>query len=112
MIRLKRREHAFITIFHEVHINNLELIQKTYTNIKTLELSIPPEKCNYALGQSTIASEALNLLDNRLKAVYSLEEVIINFEEYPDREPSDDLRKKMRDIRWIVKLTRLLKKVW
>lgn len=97
---------------HEAHIENLELIRKTCTNIKTLELLIPPEHCNYALSQSAIAAEALNVLNTRFQAIHSLKEIIINFEKYPEHDPSDELTKKMRDIGWTVRVTRLPKRVW
>ncbi|KAF2182920.1 hypothetical protein K469DRAFT_690374 [Zopfia rhizophila CBS 207.26] len=97
---------------HEVHIENLELIRKTCTNIKTLELLIPLEHCNYALSHLATAAEALNVLDKRFKAIHSLKEIIINFEEYPECDPSDDLTKKMHDIGWTVRVTRLPKRVW
>jgi hypothetical protein len=45
-----------------------------------------------------IAEEALNVLDTRFKAIHSLKEIIVNFQEYPERNPSDDLTKKVRDI--------------
>ncbi|KAF2804520.1 uncharacterized protein BDZ99DRAFT_525357 [Mytilinidion resinicola] len=96
----------------EVHIENLELIRKTCTNIKTLELLVPLEHCNYALDDWAIASEALDLLNTRFKAIHSLKEIMINFEEYPEDDPSDGLTKKMRDIGWTVRITRLPKRVW
>jgi hypothetical protein len=73
---------------HEVHIENLELIGKTCTNIETLELLIPPEHCNYAVGHWATAAEALNVLDKRLKAIHSPKEIIINFEENPECDPT------------------------
>ena len=96
----------------EVHIENLELIRKTCTNIKTLELLVPLEHCNYALGDWAVASEALDLLNTRIKGIHSLKEIVCNFEEYPEHEPSDDLKRKMGDIGWAVRITRLPKKVW
>jgi hypothetical protein len=41
-----------------------------------------------------------------------LKEIIVNFEEYPEEDPNDDLTKKMRDIGWTVRVTRLPKRVW
>jgi hypothetical protein len=54
----------------------------------------------------------LDLLNARFKAIHSLKEIVINFEEYPEHEPSNDLTKKMGDIGWIVMITRLPKKFW
>ena len=96
----------------EAHVKNLELIRKTCTNIKTLETLIEPEHCNYALSHSAIAAEALDVLNTRFQAIHSLKEIIINFEKYPEEDPSDDLTKKMRDMGWTVRVTRLPKRVW
>jgi hypothetical protein len=106
----------------EVHIENLELIKKTCTNIKTLELLVPVEYSNYALQNWATASEALDLLNTRLKAIHSLKEIVINFEEYPEHDPSDGLsddssddlttKKKMRDIGWTIQITWLPKRTW
>jgi len=73
---------------------------------------VPPEHCNYALSDSAIAAEALDLLDTRFKNIPSLEEIIVNFEVYPQQDPSDDLMKKMHDYGGTVKATKLPKKVW
>lgn len=84
---------------HDVHIENLELIGQN-PDVKTFELLIPPEHYNYVLSYWLIASEALDILDKRLKAIHSLEEIIINFE------------KNTRDLGWVVRVTRLPKRVW
>ena len=97
---------------HEAHIENLELIRKTCTNIETLELLVPPEHSNYALGDWTIAAEALNILNTHFRSIHSLKEIIVNFKKYPECDPSDDLTKKMLDIGWTVMVTRLPKRVW
>ncbi|SRR6266536_1860572 len=99
-------------ILHEAHIKNLELIRDTCAGIQTLELLVPPEHYNYALSHSTIAAEALNLLDTRLKSIPPLKEIIVNFKVYPEGDPSDDLTKKIHDYGWTVKVTELPKKVW
>jgi len=108
------------TRLDEVHIENLELIRKTCKNVKTLELLVPAEHSNYALRDWPIAFEALDLLNTRFKAIHSLKEIVINFEEYPEHAPSDDLSddssdgltKKMRDIGWTIRNTWLPKRVW
>jgi len=97
---------------HEVHINNLELIRKSCTNIETLELLIPPDHSNYALYDWATAAEALNILNTHLRSIHSLKDIIVNFEEYPECDPSDDLTKKMRDLEWTIMITRLPKRVW
>ena len=99
-------------ILHEVHIKNLELIRDTCAGIQTLELLVSPEHYNYALSRSTIAAGALNLLDTRLKSIPLLKEIIVNFKVYPERDPNDDLTKKIHDYGWTVKVTKLPKKVW
>jgi hypothetical protein len=97
-----------------VHIKNLELVQDTCTSITTLKLllSNPLECANYALNDSPIAAEALDLLDTRFKAIPSLKEIIVNIHVYGEEDLSDDLMKKMRDCGWTVKVTKLPKKVW
>lgn len=99
-------------ILHEAYIKNLEIIRDIYTGIQTLELLVPPEHCNYALSHYTIAAEALNLLDIRFKSIPSLEEIIVNFEVYPEEDSGDDLTKIIHGYRWIIKVTELPKKVW
>jgi hypothetical protein len=83
----------------------------TCTKIQTLELLVPPKCCN-ALDEWAVASRALDLLNTQLEAIHSLEEIVINLEEYPGHEPSDDLTKTIGDIGWTVRITRLPKKVW
>ena len=97
---------------HQVHIENLELIRKTCRDIETLELLILPEHCNYALGDMAVATEALNILNTHFRTFQFLKEIIINFEEYSERNPSDDLTKKMRNMGWTVIVTRLPRRVW
>jgi len=67
---------------------------------------------NYALSDSAIAAEALDLLDTRFKSIPSLKEIIVNFKVYPEQDPSDDLTKKMHDNGWTVSVTKLPKKKW
>lgn len=80
-------------ILHKVHIENLELIRDTCTGVKTLELSVPPEHCNYSLSHSAIAAEALNLLDTHFESIPYPKEIIVNFNVYPQWDPIDDLTK-------------------
>jgi hypothetical protein len=99
-------------ILHEAHIENLGIIRDTCAGIQTLELLVPPEHCNYALSHDAIAAEALNLLDIRFKSIPSLEEIIVNFEVYPERDSSNGLTKTIHGFGWTVKVTELPKKVW
>ena len=50
---------------------------------------------------------SLDLLDARFKAISSLKEVIVDVHIYDDEGLSDDLRKKMRDCGWTIKVTKL-----
>ena len=97
---------------HKAHIKNLELVRDTYTSIRTLELLVSSNCANYALSDSSIAAEVLDLLDTHFKNIPSLKEIVINFEMYLEQDPSDDLTKKMHDYEWTVKVTKLLKKKW
>lgn len=97
---------------HEAHIKNLDLVRDTCTSIRTLELLVSPDCENYALSDSPIAAEALDLLNTHFKSISSLKEIVISFEVYPEQNPSDDLRKKMYDYGWSVKITKLHKKKW
>ncbi|KAF2241797.1 hypothetical protein BU26DRAFT_524944 [Trematosphaeria pertusa] len=97
---------------HQAHIRNLELIRDTCTSIRTLELLISPDCANYTLSDSPIAAEALCLLDTHFKNIPSLKEVVINFEVYPEQDPSNDLTKRMHDYGWTVKVTKLPEKIW
>ena len=99
-------------VLHEAHIENIELVRVNCTSIQTLELSIPPEHCNYALNHSAIAVEALDLLDARLKTIPSLKEILVNLKVYPQEDSSDDSTKTMHGYGWTVKVTELPKKVW
>jgi hypothetical protein len=90
---------------HEAHIKNLELVRDTCTSIRTLELLVSPDCVNYALSGSPIAAEALDLLDTHFKNIPSLKEIVIDFEVYPEQDPSDDLTKKMHDYGWTIKVT-------
>ena len=74
-----------------------------------LELLVSSDCANYALSDSPIAAEALNLLNTHSKNITSLKEIIINFEVYPEKDPSDDLSKKMHDYGWTVKVTKFPK---
>ena len=99
-------------MLHEAHIKNLGLIRDTCTGIQTLELSVPPEHCNYALNEDVTTAKVINLLNMRFKNIPSLKKVHINFNVYPQQDPSDDLATSMRGHGWIVTVTELPKKVW
>ena len=73
---------------------------------------VSPDCANYALSDSPIAAEALDLLDTHFKNIPSLKEIVICFELYPEQDPSDDLTKKMHDYGWTIKVTKLPKKKW
>ncbi|CZR68025.1 uncharacterized protein PAC_17924 [Phialocephala subalpina] len=92
-------------------IKTLELIRDNCTSLATLETSLhhtfPLECADYKLDSSPIAVEALDLLDARFKAISSLKEVIVDVYVYDDKRLSDDLRKKMRDCGWTIKVTKL-----
>jgi hypothetical protein len=79
-----------------------------------LNNTFPLECANYALDDSPIAAEALDILDTRFKAIPSLKEIIVNVHVYGEEDLSDDLMKKMRDCGWTVEVTKLEtpKKVW
>ena len=94
-------------MLQETHIKNLELVRDICTSIKTIELLVLPDCTNYALSDSPIAAEALDLIDNYLKNIPSIKDVIINFEAYNEQSPSDDLVKKFHRYRWSVKITKL-----
>lgn len=97
---------------HEAHIKNLDLVRDTCTSMRTLELLVSPDFLNYALDDSPIAAEALDLLSTHFMNIPSLKEIVINFEVYPEQDPSDDLTKKMHNYGWSVKITKLPKKKW
>lgn len=97
---------------HQVHIENLELIRKTCTGLKILELSVPNDHCSYALGDWAVAIDALKILDTHISSISTLKDIIVNFEEYPESDPSDDLTKRLCDIGWIVTITRLPQRMW
>ena len=97
---------------HKAHIKNLDLVRDTCTSIRTLELLVSPGCANYSPSDLPIAAEALYLLDTHFKNVPSLKEIVINFEVYPEQDPSDDLTKKMHNYGWTVKVTKLPKRTW
>jgi hypothetical protein len=70
------------------------------------------DRANYALGDSPIAAEALDLLNARFKTISSLKEININFQVYGSEGLISDGMKKMRDCRWTIEVTKLPKKVW
>jgi hypothetical protein len=98
-------------MLQEDSIKTLELIRDNCTGIAILETSLRDtfrlEFADYKLDSSPIAAEALELLDARFKAISSLKEVIVNVHVYDDEGLSDDLRKKMRDCEWTIKVTKL-----
>jgi hypothetical protein len=98
-------------MLQEDSIKTLELIRHNCTGIAILETSLRDtvrlECADYRLDSSPIAAEALDLLDARFKAISSLKEVIVDVHIYDDEGLSDDLRKKMRDWGWTIKVTKL-----
>jgi hypothetical protein len=100
-------------VLQEDSSKTLELIRDNCTGIAILETSLRDtfelECADYTVDCSPIAAEALDLLDARFKVISSLEEVIVNVHIYDDEGLSDDLRKKMRDCRWTIKVTKLEK---
>ena len=93
------------------HINNWELIRDTCTSIRTLELLVSPDIDDYVLSDPSSAAQALFLLNTHFEDFPSLKEILINFEVYPEQEPSGDLTK-IHDFGWTVKVTELPKKTW
>ena len=89
----------------------MELIRDTCTGIRTLELLVSRNTDDYVLSDSPIAAQASNLLSTHFKDIPSLKRIIINFEVYPEQEPSGDLTM-IHDCGWTVKVTELLKKTW
>jgi hypothetical protein len=99
-------------MLQEDSIKTLELIRDNCTDIAMLETSLRDtfqlEYADHMLHSSLIAAEALDLLDARFKAIISsLKEVIVDVHTYDDEGLSDDLRKKMRDCGWTIKVTKL-----
>ena len=66
---------------------------------------------NYVFSDSSITVEILYLFNTYFKNIPSLKEIIINFEVYSKQDSSGDLIK-IHDYRWIIKVTKLLKKTW
>ena len=52
---------------------------------------VSPDCANYALSDSLVSAEALDLLDTHFKHIPSLKEIVINFVVYPEQDPSHDL---------------------
>lgn len=98
-------------MLEEDSISTLELICDHYTNIATFETLVYDtfrlEYANYKLNNPPIAAEVLDLLDARFRAISSLKEVIVDVYIYDDNGLSDDLRKKMCDYGWTIKVTKL-----
>jgi hypothetical protein len=90
----------------EDSIRTLELIRLNCPNITTLETSLETttamEEAINALDSPRAATKVLALVDARFKAISSLKEVIVNVDDEP---PNDDLRKKIRDYAWTIKVT-------
>lgn len=99
------------TALHKDSIKILEFIRDNCTSIATLETSLHNtyllECVDRELGTSRIAAEALDLLDARFKAMPSLNEVVVNIYVYYNRGPSENLRKKMHDCGWTIKITKV-----
>ena len=91
----------------ETHVENLELIRYRCTSIRTLELLVPSNQARNALGCPPVVAKALDLLDIHFKNIPSLNEIVINFEVYPELDLNDDLIKKIHDHGWSVKVTTL-----
>jgi len=98
--------HIGRVTLREDSIRTLELIRLNCPNIITLETSLVTtdamEVAINALDSPQAATEALALVDARFKAISPLEEVIVNVY---DKPPNDDLRKKIRDHAWTIKVT-------
>jgi hypothetical protein len=92
--------------FKEDSIRTLELIRLNCPNITTLETSLETttamEVAIDALDSPRVATKVLALVDAHFKAISSLKEVIVNVYDEP---PNDDLRKKIRDYAWTIKVT-------
>ena len=90
----------------EDSIRTLELIRLNCPNITTLETSLETttemEEAIDALDSPRAATKVLVLVDARFKAISSLKEVIVNVYDEP---PNDDLRKKIHDYAWTIKVT-------
>jgi hypothetical protein len=90
-------------VLQEDSIKSMELIQDNCTSIATLEISLHITfRSEYAAAN---AADALDLLDTRFKAISSLKEVIIDVHVYGDNSLRDDLREKMCDYGWTIKVT-------
>ena len=98
--------HIGRVTLQEDSIRTLELIRLNCPNIITLETSLETttavEVAIDALGSPRAVTEALALVDARFKAISPLKEVIVNVY---DELPNDDLRKKIRDRAWTIKVT-------
>ena len=92
---------------HKAYVKNLDLVRENYTSIRTLKLLGLSDYANYVLSDSLIVVEALDWLDTYFKNIPSLKEIVINFEVYPEQDPSDDLTKKMHDYGWTIKVTKV-----
>lgn len=73
---------------------------------------VSPECSNYAFSEHVVAVEALNILNTHMRAIGSIQTIMVNFEEYPEHNPSDDLLNTMRKFGWTVEITRLPKRTW
>lgn len=58
---------------------------------------VSPDCANYALSDSPIAAEALDLLDTHFRHIPSPKEIVVKFDVYPEQDPSNDLTKEMHD---------------
>ncbi|KAF3917563.1 hypothetical protein AA313_de0202744 [Arthrobotrys entomopaga] len=90
------------TDLHPAHTRVIELLRQTCTNIETLELFVPDEHGIYELqhSPSALAIERLNIINTHLRTIRSLKSIIVNLEQYPESEPSDDLTKILKEMGW------------
>ena len=91
---------------HETHIENIELIRKSCTNLTTLELSLR-NKADYIVKDSSQATEALNLLEAQLKTIPSLKKVIVNVKVYGEEAVGEDVMERIHDQGWGVGVLRM-----
>ena len=91
--------------FYEAYIKHLDLIRDTCTSIRTLELLISLDNADHIFTISSVAAEALHLLETHFKNVPSLKEFVIHFEVWDPEDLNDDLTIKIRDYGWTIKVT-------
>ncbi|KAL7928016.1 hypothetical protein V8C35DRAFT_285589 [Trichoderma chlorosporum] len=84
-------------------MHSLKLLQDNCANLRTLELSVHPGNAFGLVEETPINSQsltqALSRVDMQLKAISSLERIVIRY--YHDR-PIPDIRQLMQGLGWIV----------